>query len=106
MDKRRFIRFKVHLPIAFSGYKSTGQGTVVNLSRGGCGVDGEQKVKRGSYLRLRLTLSEQEAPLVVDWAAVRWAMGRAFGLEFLRMRSQERERLRRFLSTLETGPGH
>ncbi len=42
----------------------------------------------------------------VDLAAVRWSEGREFGLEFLRMQPEEQQRLRRFVSTLETQPGH
>jgi len=42
--------------------------------------------------------------VVVDRAQVRWTVRGLFGLEFLTIGSEEEERLRRFLSTLETGP--
>ncbi len=57
----------------------------------------------GKYLALQISLPGQEATLKVDLAAVRWAKGQEFGLEFLAIRSEEEERLRRFLSTLEAG---
>jgi len=39
----------------------------------------------------------------VDSAAVRWAQGREFGLEFLIMGSEDEERLDRFVASLEKG---
>ncbi len=55
------------------------------------------------YLALQISLPGQEATLKIDQAAVRWAKGQEFGLEFLIIGSEEEERLRRFLSTLEAG---
>jgi len=63
-------------------------------------------VQQGTYLKLRLSLPDQAAPMDVDSAAVRWAQGREFGLEFLIMGSGEEARLHRFVSTLETGTIH
>ena len=73
---------------------------------GVCKVESEASVYIGMYLALQICLPGQEATLKVDQAAVRWAIERAFGLEFLRMRPQERERLHQFLETVEPGPRH
>jgi len=107
MDRRLAPRFKVHLLISFSEDSLTGEGIVVNLSLGGCTVDSEQKVQRWKYLTLRIFMPDQDAPLVVDRAQVRSSRRRRLlVLEFLAMQPQEQERLRRFVSTLETRPGH
>jgi hypothetical protein len=45
-------------------------------------------------------LPGQYAPLKVDLADVRWAKGREFGLEFVRLRLEEKARLQRFISAL------
>ncbi len=63
-------------------------------------------VQQGTYLKLRLSLPDQATPMDVDSAAVRWARGREFGLEFLVIGSEEEARLHRFISTLEGGPTH
>ena len=44
------------------------------------------------------------SPLEIELAEVRWSTGREFGLEFLRMASQERQRLLHILKSLEPGP--
>ena len=106
MDKRQAPRFKVRLPIAFLGYNLTGEGIVVNLSLGRCGIESDQNVQQGKQLALRIFMPEQDAPVVVDRAQVRWTARGLFGLEFLAMQQEEQARLRRFVSTLETQPGH
>ena len=65
-----------------------------------------QSVRQGMCLKLRLSLPDQAPSMDVKLAAVRWAKGREFGLEFLMIGSEEEERLRRFVSTLEAGPSH
>ncbi len=69
-------------------------------------VTSTQTAQRGTYLALRLSLPDQAPPMDVNSAAVRWAKGREFGLEFLIMGSEEEERLHHLVSTLETGPSH
>ena len=77
---------------------------MVNLSLRGCTIDSEQKVQRWKYLTLRIFMPDQDAPLVVDRAQVRSSRRRRLlVLEFLAMQPQEQARLRRFVSTLETG---
>ena len=105
MDRRLAPRFKVHLPISFSGDSLTGEGIVVNLSLGGCAVESERKVQRWKYLTLRIFLPNQDAPLVVDRAQVRSSHRRQLlPLEFLDMQPEEQARLHRFVSVLDAGP--
>ena len=81
-------------------------GTVTNLSLGGCKVDSEASIYIGMYLALQICLPGQETTLQVDQAVVRWAREEEFGLEFIAMRPEEEERLRRFVSALEKAPRH
>ena len=109
MDARKFGRFAVQCSITFSGDHIVGEGIVIDLSKRGCKatvVISSQSVRPGTYLKLRLYPPDQAAPIDVDWAEVRWAKGQEFGLEFLMMGWEEQERLRRFVSTLETQLGH
>jgi hypothetical protein len=45
-------------------------------------------------LRLSIFLGDQKWPLRIDQAIVRWVGGQNFGLEFIGIRSAQRERLR------------
>ena len=106
MDLRVAHRYPIQCPITFSGDYRAGAGTVRDVSRGGWKVDSDQPMQRGDYVALRVVLPDQAVPMRVDFAVVRWASGREFGLEFIRMQPEEQERLRRFVSTLQTVQSH
>ncbi len=106
MEQRKAPRFPVQFILGFLGQYSVGAGTVSNLSTAGCMVGSDLVVLAGWSLKLRLYLPDQDAPLVVDQAVVRWSRGLEFGVEFLAMQLKEQERLHRFVSTLETRPSH
>ena len=107
-ERRGYPRFLVQLPIAFSGDAISGDGMVIDISKGGWQVTvaTTQGVPVGTDLALRIALPDHAAPMEVTLAVVRWSKGQKFGLEYLRMEDEEQERLRRFVSTLETGPSH
>jgi hypothetical protein len=69
------------------------RGLTSDLSLGGCKIFSNLALKSGQHLTLRLHLPGQESPIVVEKAAVRWAVGNAFGLQFMSVLSSERERL-------------
>ncbi len=108
-ERRGYPRFRVQFPISFSGDDIVGEGTVIDVSKRGWKatvVISSQSVRPGTYLKLRLYLPDQAAPIDVDSAVVRWAKGQEFGVEFLAMGSMEEERFRRFVSTLEAWQSH
>jgi hypothetical protein len=47
-------------------------------------------------------LLEQEQPIHVDLAAVRWCTARNFGVEFIKMHHDAGERLKQFVELLES----
>ncbi len=102
MDKRKLPRYEVQLPLSFSGDEVAGGGVVTSLSKEGCTVASEELVQPHAFLALHLQLPEQYAPLKVEVAEVRWVSGMGFGLEFIQLRAEERERLQRFIKILET----
>ncbi len=102
MDLRSAPRYPIQCPIAFSGDLIAGRGTVTDVSRGGWRVASDLTVQPGTYLTLQLCLPDKLPPLQVALAAVCWSRRREFGLEYLRMGAEEQERLRRFVSTLES----
>ena len=79
-----------------------GGGVVTSLSKEGCAVTSEEMVPPYTFLALHLQLPEQYVPLRVEVAEVRWVSGVGFGLEFLQLRTEEQERLQRYIKTLES----
>jgi PilZ domain-containing protein len=97
---RKYPRFGVQLPVSFSKDELDGDGTVYNLSMGGCRVESDHTIQQGEYVALRLYVSYGDPPVMVQVAAVRWATGKEFGLEFLVIAEEQKERLSGFLARL------
>ena len=97
---RRYPRYAVQLPLSFSVGSREGDGTMYNLSMGGCRAVSDMEIPPNEYMRVRLYLSFTEVPVIVETAAVRWSAGKDFGLEFLVVDEEQKGRLQRFLTSI------
>lgn len=95
MAERRGRRLNLSCRLFFFGEDDfEGEATILDLSTGGCQATSLTEVQVGMTLRLSLFLQDQEWPVRIDEALVRWVNGSAFGLEFTEIRSAQRERVR------------
>jgi hypothetical protein len=103
MEARKHARFAVQLPVSFNGDQLSGEseGTILNLSADGCAITSATVASTAVYLRLTMQLREREEPVHVELAAVRWSTAARFGVEFIKVRPEEGERLKRFVKALE-----
>ena len=74
-----------------------GEASVLDISTNGCRATSLTEVKVGLSLKLSVFLQDQQWPLRIDEAVVRWVEGQTFGLEFVGIRPAQRERLRAIL---------
>jgi hypothetical protein len=72
------------------------------LSAEGCAITSETVAGTAAYLLLTMELREREEPVQVDLAAVRWSSATRFGVEFIKIRPEEGERLKKFVKALES----
>jgi hypothetical protein len=72
------------------------------LSAEGCAITSETVADAPVYLQLTMQLREREEPVQVDLAAVRWSIATRFGVEFIKIRPEEGERLKKFVKALES----
>ncbi len=100
MEQRQEQRYPVQCSLAYSGDLIDGNGTVFNLSPSGCGIRPTKSVLAGSYLHLFLYLGAEEVPLKIELAVVRWVQASLLGLEFIRISSWQRMRLKQHLADL------
>ena len=105
VESRKNIRYAVQLPVSFNGdqVSGEGEGTILNLSADGCAITSTTVAGPASYMQLTMQLREREEPVRVDLAAVRWSTPARFGVEFIKVRPEEGDRLKRFVKALETG---
>jgi hypothetical protein len=95
IDRREHLRIPVRLYLSFSGGKVRGEGTVLDLSMGGCIIKSETQVHTNDIFYLQLSISEGELPLEVA-AMVRSVSARGIAFKFLRA-AQENKRLLAFV---------
>ncbi len=102
MDIRKHTRFAVHFQGSFSsGQQIEGDGIVLNLSIGGCKVQSNMQVPTGTGLRVRIMMPDEDQPLEIKRAAVRWTGGQEFGLEFTFVEAENELRLRHLVQTFD-----
>ena len=102
MEGRKHTRFAVQLPVSFSGDQLSHGGTILNVSAEGCAITSEIVAGGAVYLQLTMQLREREEPVHVELAAVRWSSATRFGVEFIKIRPEEGERLKKFVKVLES----
>ena len=87
----------MRLFLSFSGGKVRGEGTVLDLSMGGCIIKSGTQVHENDIFYLQLSLDDGEPPLEVA-AMVRSVGARGIAFKFLRA-AQENKRLHAFVQT-------
>lgn len=101
---RKSPRFDVHFGSTFAGETLAGQGTITNLSVGGCSIESTIPLPAQTVVGLNIQLPDSQWPLKVDRAVVRWVRGHTFGLEFQGLSEPDTTRLQQFLQDLDQGP--
>ncbi len=96
--ERRGRRLEMNRRLFFFGDgEFEGEATLLDISTNGCRATSLTEVKVGQSLKLSVFLQDQEWPLRIDHAMVRWVDGQCFGMEFTGIRPAQRERLRSIL---------
>jgi hypothetical protein len=97
MDRREHLRIPVRLCLSFSGGKVRGDGTVLDLSMGGCVIRSDAQVHVDDIFYLEIAITDQEPPIEVA-AMVRSISARGIAFKFLR-KAEENKRLRAFIQS-------
>ncbi len=105
MEHRQNKRFPVRFRSSFTSLNIVGgDGILVDLSLRGARVESDIDVRPGTSLELRVQASEDEPPLKVQEAVVRWSRAQQFGLEFVTLDPEEWARLQHTVTELEMHP--
>ena len=102
-DRRKVPRFRVQFRSSFATEHAVeGEGTVTDLSIGGCKVESDTTVLAGSYLELRIYAPGLDEPMRIEEALVIWLREREFGVKFVRIPPEEQKRLSQVVQELES----
>jgi hypothetical protein len=116
---RRFIELRKHrrlmpppgsllsftllaLPTVAGIEAQEGDGTVLNLSTGGCKICSETIMTLGQPYTLILQLPFLPTPITVETAIVRWTSEQTFGFRFDAIQRDQEEHLRELLHQLRS----
>jgi c-di-GMP-binding flagellar brake protein YcgR len=105
LNRRMTPRFRVKFRGSFTGegeHTVEGEGTVIDISVGGCRVETETMVPAGSYLELRIHVSGVSGPVRIERGLVPWSRGREFGVGFIRVPPEEQKRLSQIVQELQS----
>ena len=95
MAERHGRRLALSCRLFFFGEEELeGEATILDISTNGCRGTSLTEVRVGLSLKLSMFLQDQQWPLHIEEALVRWVDGQTFGLEFVGIRPAQRERLR------------
>jgi c-di-GMP-binding flagellar brake protein YcgR len=99
-DRRVYDRLEVNCLVTFASDAATGEGTMTDVSMGGCNMVTDTHLTNGMIVNMSLQVSSDAAPIVVAAALIRHAGSQPIGVEFLRLADSERERLQQFIRGL------
>lgn len=98
VEARSSERIALQCSIVIANGIQVGEGRVLDVSVRGCLVEGPVLVRVGDHLQLRLFLPDSDLSMCVSLAAVRWAQGLRFGVEFIEVDEKHRACLNHFVS--------
>lgn len=94
---RSYPRYRLRYPVVFGGAPFVGEGVLTNLSFSGCSVLCDREVLCGSHVRVSLLLPDHAQALTIELGTIKWVQGHQFGVEFVRLPQEARQRLNRTL---------
>lgn len=100
MSTRKHPRVALRRPVQFRHAQGQGEGILLDLSLGGCRIEGAFTGTVGTRVRLQLSLPDRAEALMIDHAVVRWVRGNQWGLSFLEVPSAVQNRLRQVFQLL------
>jgi len=100
MEKRQQPRFTSQFRSTFSGGQREGQGRTLDLSTGGCKIETDFPVVVGASFECRIYVPGLDWPLRIDEAHVRWVKSKTFGIQFTKIQTDEQEKLKQVIASL------
>ena len=100
MQPRCRTRVPVGYPANIQSDTDTGEGVLFDLSPTGCRMRSNITLHEGAYLALQIAIAKERDPLAVEVSVVRWCKDGLIGVEFLRYRQGDRERVTGLVNAL------
>ncbi|MCP9439923.1 MAG: PilZ domain-containing protein [Nitrospira sp.] len=90
---RLYLRYAVRYPVIFGASCCVGEGYLLDLSFRGCSIHGDRRLSVGEPVRLGVLLSDRARALSIENGIIKWVDDGRFGVEFLDLSLDVRQRL-------------
>ena len=100
LEKRQQPRFTSQFRSTISGGQCEGQGRTRDLSAGGCMIETDFPVAVGSSFECRIYVPGLDWPLRINEAQVRWVKANTFGIQFMKIKPDDEEKLKQVIASL------
>jgi len=91
------VSFKHHIDPFQSEERAEGDGTLIELSLGGCRLLNDTPLEIGKRYHLILQVSKKSRPIIIEAAVVQWIKQNICGLKFTSMQSIHESHLQELL---------
>lgn len=102
VQQRRTNRIQEPCYLTYSGISAdvivVGEGTALDYSAEGFGIEGSRAVVPGALLTLCVCIPDGQEPLLVEEVRVAWVRGKRFGVSSVEIGHEERRRLSRYVA--------
>jgi len=99
-DLRQYERIGVQFPALFSSDKTTGKGTITDVSVADCALETTLPLKQGENLKLELYAKTGRPPIIVEKAVIRSVRKGIMGIQFVEVSETDKARLNRLVGDL------
>jgi len=100
LEKRQQPRFTSQFRSTISGGQREGQGRTLDLSVGGCMIETDFPVAVGASFEFRIYVPGLDWPLRIEEAQVRWVKANTFGIQFMKIKPGDEEKLKQVIASL------
>lgn len=100
MQSRCRQRIPVSYPANIQSDTYAAEGTLIDLSPTGCRMRSDITLDAGTYIELEIAVAQERTPLGVEVSVVRWCKDGQLGIDFLRYRQGDRERVTHFVEAM------
>ncbi len=100
LEKRQQPRFTSQFRSTISSGQREGQGRTLDLSVGGCMIETDFPVAVGASFEFRIYVPGLDWPLRIDEAQVRWVKANTFGIQFMKIKPDDEEKLKQVIASL------
>ncbi|MGH7256100.1 MAG: PilZ domain-containing protein [Nitrospirales bacterium] len=100
IDRRQYEHLAAKIPVILGRGEERWEGTITDIAMGGCAIKTKARLQPGVVVSLQLKIFASEPPVLVDTAVVRSVRMLSLGMQFVKMKQPDKDRLGRYVARM------